>query len=57
MHTPSDDELAAIAAAYTLLLRRSAEAESAPAPSRWRRAARTSILADEPDSWRRFKKS
>jgi hypothetical protein len=57
MDTPSDDELAAIAAAYTVLLRRTADADVTPVPSRWRQAARTAILDDRTEPWRRSKRS
>jgi hypothetical protein len=51
MQVPSEDELAAIAAAYLLLQRE--QSRPAPAVSRWRLAARA-LVRNEPQttSWR-----
>jgi hypothetical protein len=53
MDTPTDEELAAIAAAYAILLR-SAAPPPAPQPSRWRKAAREEITTSE---WPPLRKS
>ncbi len=52
MHVPSEDELAAIAAAY-LILQREQSPPATPAVSRWRLAARA-LGREEPQqtSWR-----
>jgi hypothetical protein len=52
MDIPTEDELAAIVAAYPVLCR-SAEPPPAPEPSRWRRAGRTDATTlERPARWR-----